>query len=476
MGTPLQLYTSLFNNNPDAVYTVDINGRFTGVNKAGEALSGYSTHELLNMIIWDILIPAPDDADGQELNKRLTSGVRRHIHYSLRHKRGHLVEISVSSFPIFSNGKIVSRYAIAKDITNLKRTEESLRQMQENFRLITENVMDLIRIVDLNGIITYASPSHQTVLGLSPEQMLHKTYFSFIHPDDREEAKKDFARMIETKGQLEQEYRYQHRNGNVLLFEVKGKPVIGPNGEVEHHVFVARDITERRQAEELLRYSDKLSVLGELAAGIAHEIRNPLTALKGFIQLLTADPLANPHYLQIMLAEIERITFITSELLVLAKPQTQRFQQHELMPLLHSVIKLLEPQANLKNVNIQIQSLFAGVKPIITCEEYQIKQVLINIIKNGMESMPLGGTLSIEVVANIADVVIRITDQGEGIPTDQIPRLGELFYSTKETGTGLGIMVSSKIIRDHRGTISFSSSIGKGTTVEISLPAVPLPS
>ncbi|WP_238551001.1 ATP-binding protein [Brevibacillus thermoruber] len=170
-----------------------------------------------------------------------------------------------------------------------------------------------------------------------------------------------------------------------------------------------------------------------------------------------------------MLSEIERITFITSELLLLAKPQALRYQRHDLLPLLQTVIKLLEPQANLKNVTIQTR--FPDAAPCITCEEYQIKQVFINIVKNGMEAMPHGGTLTVDVSAEgTAEVVVRIIDEGDGIPEEMIPKLGEPFYSTKEQGTGLGLMVSHKIIREHRGSIAIHSTVGKGTTVEIRLP------
>ena len=106
---------------------------------------------------------------------------------------------------------------------------------------------------------------------------------------------------------------------------------------------------------------------------------------------------------------------------------------------------------------------------LISCEEYQIKQVFINIIKNGMEAMPSGEILTIAVVENDQNVLIRVSDQGDGIPEELLPRLGELFYSTKETGTGLGLLVSTKIIRDHGGSLDIKRQLGAGTTVVISL-------
>lgn len=112
---------------------------------------------------------------------------------------------------------------------------------------------------------------------------------------------------------------------------------------------------------------------------------------------------------------------------------------------------------------------FPTATSLISCEEYQIKQVFINIIKNGMEAMPSGGILTIAVVENDQNVLIRVSDQGDGIPEELLPRLGKLFYSTKETGTGLGLLVSTKIIRDHGGSLDITSELGEGTTVVISL-------
>jgi two-component system sporulation sensor kinase A len=466
MGAKMRTNSSHFDN-PDAIFSIDLHGRFTSVNASGEEFLGYKLDELLQMTVWDVLPEQTLQLD-QKWLQSMADRVCQHHHQFFCHKQGATLEVRVTSFPIIHDGQVVGRFCIAKDVTSQRQMEETLRKTQEIFELISKNVLDLIRIVDTNGIITYASPSHQTTLGIDPEQVLNQPCFSLLHPDERERAHADFHQMIRSKKPSEFEYYYLHKDGRALLFEIKGRPVLGPNGEVENVVVVGRDITERRKAEDLLRNSDKLSMLGELAAGIAHEIRNPLTALKGFIQLLQAEGTANEQYLQIMLSEIDRITFITNELLLLAKPQAHRYREHALLPLLQNVIKLLEPQANLKNV--RIRTVFPVETPIITCEEYQIKQVFINLIKNGMEAMPFGGDLTIEVQADFSFVRIRFVDQGKGIPPEVIAKLGEPFFSTKDQGTGLGLMVSYKIIRDHHGDICISSEIGTGTTVDVWLP------
>ncbi|KGT72764.1 hypothetical protein MA20_48370, partial [Bradyrhizobium japonicum] len=370
--------------------------------------------------------------------------------------------------PIFRDNQVVEVIGSCVDITERKCIEEALRKSEENYRLIAENALDLIRVVDTEGRIKYASPSHQAILGVSPESLLGQPCFSLINPSEQEKARIQFREMVTSKKKLQKEFLYSAPNGSTLLFDVNGMPVLGETGDVEKVVVVARDITERRRTENLLRNSDKLSVIGELAAGIAHEIRNPLTALKGFIQFLHHKE-ENTQYLDVMLSEVERINAITSELLLLAKPQALDFKKHRLSALLHSVITLLEPQATLTNVQFQVRLEDEMLE--IVCEEKQLKQVFINIIKNGIEAMPTGGLIMIEAkIMNQTDVLIRFIDQGQGISDELIPKLGEPFYSTKEKGTGLGLMVSYKIIKEHRGSISFHSVLNRGTTVDILLP------
>ncbi|WP_134683526.1 PAS domain S-box protein [Brevibacillus migulae] len=374
--------------------------------------------------------------------------------------------------PVYRNGVVAEVIGSCVDITDRKRVEEELRLSEERYRLIAENVLDLIRTVNKEGIILYASPSHASVLGYDPEALVGRKCTSLLYSEDLIPATRLFREMLRTKQPTPcSEFRYQDVNGNIHIIEVRGIPVLGADQEVEKVIIFGRDISERRKTEELLRHSDKLSVLGELAAGIAHEIRNPLTALRGFIQLLQTENFEKKRYLDVMMAEIDRINFIASELLLLAKPQAHHFKRHDLYFLLHSVIKLLEPQTNMDNIRICL-ALNAPI-PFIYCEEKQMKQVFINLIKNGIEAMPDGGDLFISIsLPNSSHVRIQFIDQGCGIPEELIPRLGEPFYSTKEKGTGLGLMVSQKIIKEHHGELTIESQVGKGTVVSIVLPTV----
>ena len=232
---------------------------------------------------------------------------------------------------------------------------------------------------------------------------------------------------------------------------------------------VIRDLTDRKRSEELLIRSEKLSAIGQLAAGVAHEIRNPLTALKGFTQLLSAKYPETPHYFTIMANEIDRINLIVNEFMTLAKPHFSQFNNEPLEPILQSVISILETQAILLNVELKVS--YDHTRPSVYGNVDQLKQVFLNIIKNALEAMPHGGEVEL-TVATMEDgyVHIRIKDGGPGIPEELIKRIGEPFLTTKEKGTGLGIMISSRIIEAHKGTLQLSSAPNEGTLVEIALP------
>lgn len=233
---------------------------------------------------------------------------------------------------------------------------------------------------------------------------------------------------------------------------------------------ILRDITEKLEMQEQIRKSDTLSVVGELAAGIAHEIRNPMTAMKGFIQLLESSIQDDfSTYFYVINTELQRIESIITEFLVLAKPQAVRYSSQDVKGIMKETLDLMAAQALLKNV--QFEQDWEGREYNVYCEANQLKQVFINMIKNAIESMSKGGTVHIKITEEVrGHIRVTIKDEGGGISKEKIKKLGEPFYTTKERGTGLGLMVSYKIIEEHKGTIEVESEEGNGTAFSISLP------
>lgn len=218
-----------------------------------------------------------------------------------------------------------------------------------------------------------------------------------------------------------------------------------------------------------LRQKEKLAVVGQMAAGIGHEIRNPLSALKGFTQLQQErNPNSNDFY-PIMIQEIDRINSIVNDLMYLGKPKELKFDKENIEEIIAYTLSITQQQA--KRQGVTVETKIAGPLPPLDCDSLQLKQVFINLIKNAIESMPNGGRVTIILkVLDCKKMNISIQDEGCGIAEDSIPSLGEPFFTTKKDGTGLGLMVSNQIIEDHQGEIAINSSLENGTLVDVTLP------
>ena len=381
----------------------------------------------------------------------------------------HLQYLLFVSIGVLIGGLIIESYEkLYRVIQERKRMEQSLEESESKYRLIAENTSDLIMVMDKEHAISYFSPSHETALGYQVTELEKVGICKVIHPDDVVNFRETITQIMKNKESLPLEFRIQHISGKWIDFESRCMPVINDAQTIEYIVIISRDISERKKSEEILLQSEKLSIVGELAAGVAHEIRNPLTTIKGFVQLYGKENSSN-EINNLLLSELERIETITSEMLSLGKPQAIQLNRANLCDLVDHIVEFLSPQANMKN--IQFSRSYLGTDFFITCEKNQIKQVFLNILKNAMEAMPNGGNIDIKLQkGKDGECIISIQDEGCGIPEELLPRLGEPFYTLKEKGTGLGLMICHKIIKQHNGSISYHSKLNNGTVVEIKLP------
>ncbi|WP_169794040.1 PAS domain-containing sensor histidine kinase [Alicyclobacillus acidiphilus] len=263
-------------------------------------------------------------------------------------------------------------------------------------------------------------------------------------------------------------------NGETRTYEVTKVPVFHNDGKRSGLIVIDQDITERKQTERFLRRADTISAVGEMASGIAHEVRNPLAAIKWSLNVFAMDHPEHAEEFQAMLGELDRVDGILSELLMLAKPQEMRFDSVRLEGVLNVVATLMRNQAKRHGVELVVS--VPDDLPMVRCEPNQIKQVFINLIKNGIEAMPNGGQVAVRVrVVDHDHLEITVKDQGVGIPAELLPRLGEPFLTTKDAGTGLGLMMCHKIIKDHHGQMDIRSVEHEGTEVTVLLPTVANP-
>lgn len=306
------------------------------------------------------------------------------------------------------------------------------------------------------------------IIGYSEADLMERTVFDVTFPEDRPMSMEYFNQLVEgKKNAVKLEKRYVHRDGYAIWVSLHSSKVVSEATNIPYIIAQIQDISDRKTTELILNNSDKLSLVGQMAAGVAHEIRNPLTAIKGFLQLMKTEGVKD-HYFEIVFSEFHRIELILTELLVLAKPMEAKLESKDLKQLVADVTTLMESQSIMSNVNLLFDCPLPAL--YIDCDENQIKQVIINIIKNAIDAMPEGGEIRIELHAIANQAHISVTDQGCGIPDDKLEKIGQPFFTLKEKGTGLGMMTSFKIIENHGGNIEIESKVGEGTKVRIHLP------
>ncbi|RNA68486.1 PAS domain-containing sensor histidine kinase [Alteribacter keqinensis] len=467
-----QSYRTLFHEHPDAVCSIDLDGYYLSVNQAFEKLFGLKEKKLAGREFVSLL-PDEQARKAEELFTLAKEGKPVTQDFDLTEIKGEPFFVQCTALPIIVETEIIGAYGILKDITSQRLNTLELKRMNHMNQLILESVEDGILGIDKDFDVVMWNEAAEEMTGFGRDELKPNfiiQLLSTLYEGEMEELTQSFKRG---SGLAKKEVI---RKSNITLYRKDGTPYLAEftvtpmvsDEEVVGSVFTFRDITEKRKSEEMLHQSEKLSAVGQLAAGIAHEIRNPLTSLKGFLQLIEIYGNEKKEYFDIMKSEFGRIEQILTELLILSKPQTLTKETCEMSEMLSHISTLLETQAIIKNIGIEKE--FTASDVYITCAQHQIKQVFVNLIKNAIESMESGGVITVRLEKSGNQAVVKVIDQGCGIPKEKLARIGEPFYSTKDTGTGLGLMVTFKIIEEHGGTVTIDSRVGEGTTFTIAFP------
>lgn len=355
---------------------------------------------------------------------------------------------------------------------HMEFAEGETKRIKRQMDFILDHMPESVAIVDSAYNIIYVNDGFEKLYGMIREEVIGQKVISLEFQLDEQEKKK-YADMLKRafNGHPIQNYETKRmvKNGKRIIVSTTLFPIKNHLDKITSVSLISRDITELKHAEKALIKSEKLAVVGELAAGVAHEIRNPLTTIKGFMKLIEDSAKdKEKKYIQLMLDEVDRINSITNEFMTIAKPQAKKYKKEKIDQIIDDVIQFYQP--NLLINNIELLKLTEEPLPRVVCEKHQIKQVMINLIKNAAEAMPNGGKITFDFRYDPEYVWIEIKDEGNGIPKEIMGRLGEPFYTLKEKGTGLGLMVCFRIIEEHRGFIHIHSEEGKGTTINIQLP------
>lgn len=339
---------------------------------------------------------------------------------------------------------------------------------------VLEHIDSGIMLFDDEGTLTFVNKQMYALLELSRHSLIGCTMANILSIMKLSRFKKKQMlrsyRELIVKGKRNYEFADEYgRYWQVTLCcgeQMKGS-----------YLFTVKEISDYKLIEQTAYQNDNLVMLGKLSASIAHEIRNPLTAIRGFIQLLHPHlhQLGKEEYAKIILAEIDRANDIIHEFLTSSKPSVPQVSVIPVSALLKEVVLLTESEALMKGCEIHLHPLQGDM--IISGDIKQMKQVILNMIRNAMEAITERaddhiGRIEIGARREGAEVRIFISDNGKGMDIRTLDRLFNPFFTTKEQGTGLGLSVSDRIIRNHGGCISVSSRVNEGTRFVISLPLI----
>lgn len=353
------------------------------------------------------------------------------------------------------------------NITDLKTTNKALQVSSNAIEQSNSNIV----IASPNGKIKYVNLNFCTMLGKEQFEIIGQNILDiYQHSFKANEFKDHWDHVLKHRSWTGEEY-FQGRDGSDQWEKVSFATLEDNEGNIQQIMRVAENITDQKNSEKMLMKSEMLSAIGQLAAGIAHEIRNPLTSLKGFLQLMIQSNTYHKEYAEVMQSEFIRLESIINEFLFLSKSKSSKFETICINDIIEDVYLIIKAQAMLKGVRIK-KDLSRDVNEVRAVPS-ELKQVFLNILKNAIEAMELlEGEILIQSKIEDGRVLIIIKDQGKGISKDLLAKLGEPFYTTKEKGTGLGLMVTMKIIESHKGEMIFESEENCGTTVKIYLPCL----
>ena len=454
----------------DAIDTIalvlDATGHIVLANRACEALLGIPAAKMLGHTPLELGFgPAeacPDEATG-DVQVLARSGETRLVAWSSR----------VLFEP---DGSVRCVVATGADVTDARATERRLRESERRFRELAENVNDLVAELLPDGTFAYVNPRFEAVLGFTPEELLGHSAFEIVHSADHDELRAALRELAEPGISRQTTLRARERAGSHLSLESVARSFITPDGQLRL-AMISRDVSVRTAAETELRRVDRLVALGTFAAGVAHEINNPVAAILLAAEVALERPrsesteVQTARTLERIATHARRCTAIVRSMLDFAAQGRSERRLHDVNDLVTRAISLVDSYARERGATLRLAA--QPELPRVRGNGIELEQVFVNLLRNALESKSSGVTVGIETCAEEGSVRVAVSDDGDGIPGGASEQVFEPFYSTKHAsgGTGLGLAISRRIVSDHGGDIRLEDCGGAGTRFVVDLPA-----
>jgi PAS domain S-box-containing protein len=481
---------SITENMRDMICLADHEGRFLYLTPSYQRALGYHTSSLVGRSIFDHVHPDDQVRVEAAFRAAFEQPEPRSVEYRYRHADGHYCWIESVGTRVAPDGPEAASLVISsRDVTERRQAQETIRQSEERYRNLVETAYDWVWEVDAEARYIYASPKVTELLGYAPVEVIGRTPFDFMSPEEARRVAAVFSEIAtQRKSFASLENTNAHRSGRLVVLETSGVPVFGPTGEFRGYRGIDRDVTERKRLEVQLQQAQKMEAVGQLAGGVAHDFNNILAAMMlqlGLVQGNSSLDAETRAALQDLETQAVRAANLTRQLLLFSRRSVMEIRPLNLNEVITHLVKLLQ---RLLGEHIEIRFQGQESLPLIEGDSGMMEQVLMNLAVNARDAMPKGGRLLIQTarVETVTDLVtpegnrppgcyirLSVTDTGSGMDDSTLKHIFEPFFTTKATGkgTGLGLATVYGIVKQHRGWIEVETEVGKGSTFRVWLPA-----
>lgn len=471
-------YMDLYENAPDIFISVDAKtAKIIECNETTVRMTGYKKEELVGRPIYEVYHPSCIKHVKKTVFPRFKkTGLIHNEELQIRRKDGTKFDVILNTTAVRDDvGNVLYSRSIMRDITKRKRAEEAMRESEEIFRNLFQTSRDFICITDQEGLIIDANNAALELFGYSFKELSSmKAQDLFVNPEDRQ----ILMDLVFKYGYIiNREIELRKKDGEIIDAIMTVNVRRDKNNNTIGFFSIGKDVTEKKRLELQLLQAEKLSAVGTMISGVAHEINNPLTSIIGYSQLLSKQevPKDIKNKLNVILKESIRSSKIIGSLLTFARKHKPQRNKININDILIESIELREYELSVSNIDVQTS--FSDDLPWTFADPYQIQQVFVNLINNALDAIVANqesGVLTIKTERKDDAVMIEFKDTGPGIPNDVIKKVFEPFFTTKEMGkgTGLGLSMAYGIIKEHGGTISVESKPGEWAKFIVTLPII----
>jgi len=440
---------------PDAVVITGADRRVLAANEAGAQLLGWQMDNVVGQLIADHLTAAERAHVAAREDKVLAGEPQRYETRIVNHQTAEERDVSVSSGPFRVNGELIGTVATLRDITDPKRAQDTLARSEARYRHLVESASDAIVTLDANGRFTTVNHAAENISGYKREELVGQWFAPMLPDDDLPKALAHFQQALSGETGLF-ESQFYRKDGEIRTISI----TYSTPQKDEEVLCLIRDVTDQKMLQEQLIQSEKMSAIGQLVSGVAHELNNPLAGISAFAQLLLAEKRFPPDQrtaAETIYSEARRASRIVQNLLTFAR-------QHKAEKVPTAINQVLDDTLELRGYELRVRGIdvrreYDESIPETMADAHQLQQVFLNLITNAEQAMEQRDghhhRLTVRTRRNADAIRIEVEDTGDGIPANLIERIFNPFFTTKPTGsgTGLGLSISLGIVREHEGRI-----------------------